>query len=69
MTQVRYDKNHHAGGTAESRITNRLRPSTAPNADHVVTKGSGPTRVVHSVHDHGQGAGLGRGPRHGDNQS
>jgi hypothetical protein len=50
-------------GSMEKRIGDRLRPSTAPNADHVVTKGSGPTRVVHAVHSHGQGAGAGRGPK------
>jgi hypothetical protein len=66
VTEIRYDKSHHAGGTADARISNRLRPSTAPNADHVATKGTGPTRVVHAVHDHGQGAGAGRGPRVGD---
>ena len=68
MATVKYDIKHHGGATADARISNRLRPSTAPNADHVVTKGSGPNRVVHSVHDHGQGAGAGRGPRVGDKQ-
>jgi hypothetical protein len=66
MTEIRYDKNHHAGGTADARISNRLRPSLAPHADTVVTKGSGPTRTISSIHSHGQGAGTGRGPKVGD---
>ena len=27
MTEVRYDKSHHAGGTPEARIASRLRNS------------------------------------------
>ena len=63
MTQVKLTSDK---GSTEKRIADRLKPSTAPNADYVVVKGSGPTRVVHAVHDHGQGAGPGRGPRVGD---
>jgi hypothetical protein len=65
MTQVKLTSDR---GSMEKRIADRLKPSTAPNADHTVVKGSGPTRVVHAVHSHGQGAGAGRGPRIGDKQ-
>jgi hypothetical protein len=68
MTQVKYDRNHPAGGTAEARIASRLKNSGGENADHIVQKGSGPTRTFSNVHDHGQGAGAGRGPRYGDKQ-
>jgi hypothetical protein len=50
-------------GTPERRIADRLKPSTCSGADHVVTKGEGPTRVVHSVYEKGQGANKGRGER------
>ena len=66
MTEVRYNKNHHAGSGPEQRVANRLRNSGGKNADHIIQKGSGPTRTFSNVHDHGQGAGAGRGPRVGD---
>ena len=69
MTTVKYDSAHHAGGTPEARVANRLKNSGGENADHVIQKGSGPTRTFSNVHSHGQGAGAGRGPRVGDKQS
>ena len=69
MTEVRYNKSHHAGGTPEARVANRLRNSGAgAKPDHIAEHGTGPTRAITNVHDHGQGAGLGRGPRVGDKQ-
>jgi hypothetical protein len=38
MTEVKYDKSHHAGSTPEARITARLRNSGGLEADHVVQK-------------------------------
>ena len=52
MPHIQYDRNHHAGGTPEARIANRLRNSgDAKNADHVVQKGEGPTRTFHNIHN------------------
>ena len=49
---VKYDTGHHAGATPEARISNPLRNSgDAARADHVVQKGTGPTRVFHNVFD------------------
>jgi hypothetical protein len=54
MSHVKYDTNHHAGATPEARIANRLRNSgVAEEADHVVQKGSGPTRAFTNVHEKG----------------
>ena len=54
MTEVRYNKSHHAGGTPEARIANRLRNSgDAKNAEHTTQHGTGPTRVFHNVFDAG----------------
>lgn len=72
MTTVKYDRNHHAGSTAEARIASRLRNSGASadvKPDHVAEHGTGPLRTISNVHSHGQGAGAGRGPRVGDKQS
>ena len=61
MTEVKYDRSHHAGGTPEARIANRLRNSgDTNNADHVVQKGSGPTRTFTNIdnsrqHRYGEG--------------
>jgi hypothetical protein len=63
MTEVKYDKSHHAGGTPEARIAARLKPSSShATADHHVMQGSGPTRVHHTVHTYGQQATHGAGP-------
>jgi hypothetical protein len=51
MTEVKYDKSHHAGGTPEARIANRLRNSGGDHADHVVQKGEGPTRAFTNIHN------------------
>jgi hypothetical protein len=48
---IRYDKSHHAGATPEARIANRLRNSGSEKADHVVQKGSGPTRTITNIHN------------------
>jgi hypothetical protein len=48
MPEVRYDKSHHCGATAEERIKNRLKPSggkpgteTWPSRTHTVIHGGG----------------------------
>lgn len=51
--EVKYDRNHHAGGTPEARIASRLRNSGGEEADHIVQKGSGPTRTFTNVHNSG----------------
>jgi hypothetical protein len=49
--EVKYNPNHHAGGTPESRIAARLRNSgEGANPNHVVQKGEGPTRAFTNVH-------------------
>jgi len=52
MTEVKYDRTHHAGATPEQRIANRLRNS-GKDADVVVQKGDGPTRTFHNNFDAG----------------
>jgi hypothetical protein len=50
MGEVKYNTSHHAGATPEARIANRLRNSgDTANADHVVQKGSGPTRTFTNI--------------------
>jgi hypothetical protein len=51
--EVKYDRNHHSGGTPEARIANRLRNSGGEEADHIVQKGSGPTRTFTNIHNPG----------------
>jgi hypothetical protein len=51
--EVKYNTSHHAGGTPEARITSRLRNSGGPEADHIVQKGSGPTRTFTNIHHPG----------------
>ena len=51
--EVKYNRNHHAGGTPEARITSRLRNSGGEEADHIVQKGSGPTRAFTNIHHPG----------------
>jgi len=53
VPEIKYDKSHHAGGTPEARITNRLRNSGGEEADTIVQKGSGPTRTYHNIHNPG----------------
>jgi hypothetical protein len=74
MGEVKYDRSHHAGATPEARIASRLRNSgDVENADHVVQKGSGPTRVFTNIdhsrqHRHGppnEGEGDIRGNKRG----
>ena len=49
--EVKYNTSHHAGATAEARITNRLRNSgDTKNADVVVQKGSSPQRTFTNIH-------------------
>ena len=49
--EVKYNTSHHAGATPEARIANRLRNSGGEEADHIVQKGSGPTRTFTNVHN------------------
>jgi hypothetical protein len=71
--EVKYDRGHHAGATPEARIANRLRNSGGEEADHVVQKGSGPTRTFTNIHHpgsarrHGQ-PNVGEGSISGDKQ-
>ena len=52
--EVKYDTKHHAGATPEARIANRLKPSAGDDCGDVqVTKGTGPTRTVTSIHHSG----------------
>jgi hypothetical protein len=51
--EVKYNTSHHAGATPEARITSRLRNSGGPEADHIVQKGSGPTRTFTNIHHPG----------------
>jgi hypothetical protein len=51
--EVRYDRNHHAGGTPEARNGARLRNSGGEEADHIFQKGSGPTRTITNIHNSG----------------
>jgi hypothetical protein len=51
--EVKYDRNHHAGGTPEARIANRLRNSGGEEADHSVVHGTGPTRTWTNIHHPG----------------
>jgi hypothetical protein len=54
MGEVKYDTSHHAGATAAERIANRLKPSAGDDCGDVqVTKGTGPTRTVTSIHHSG----------------
>jgi hypothetical protein len=49
--ETKYDRSHHAGGTAEARIAARLLNSGADaNPDVHVRKGDGPTRTDHNIH-------------------
>jgi len=51
--EIKYDKSHHAGGTPDARIANRLRNSGGEEADTILQKGSGPTRTYHNIHNPG----------------
>ena len=53
MVKTKYNTSHHAGGTPEARIASRLRNSGGEEADHIVQKGSGPTRTFTNVHNPG----------------
>ena len=59
--EVKYDTNHHAGGTPEARIASRLRNSGGEEADHIVQKGSGPTRTITNIHNPGSSRQHGQG--------
>ena len=65
--EVKYDTSHHAGATPEARIANRLRNSGGEEADHIVQKGSGPTRTFTNIHHPGSARQQGEGhPGEGD---
>jgi hypothetical protein len=54
MTEVKYDRGHHAGATEEARIANRLRNSGAgAKPDTTVQTGNSPQRVFHNIHHAG----------------
>jgi hypothetical protein len=53
MPEVKYNTNHHAGATPEQRVASRLRNSGGEEADHIIQKGSGPTRTFTNVHNPG----------------
>jgi hypothetical protein len=54
MTEVKYNKSHHAGGTPEARIANRLRNSGEGSKPNVHTQhGTGPQRAHHNIHHSG----------------
>jgi hypothetical protein len=68
MSEDRYDKSHHAGGTPEARIASRLRTSgDTKNADHSVRHGTGPTRTDTHIFSSGTAKQHGEGhPGEGD---
>jgi len=49
MTDVKYNRNHHSGGTPEARIANRLRNSGGDKADHIAKHGDGPARTISNI--------------------
>jgi hypothetical protein len=52
--EVKYDKSHHAGGTAEARVNARLRNSGAgANPNTTVQNGTSAQRVFHNIHHSG----------------
>jgi hypothetical protein len=54
MTEIKYNTSHHAGGTPEARIANRLRNSGEGSKPNVHTQhGTGPERVHHNIHHSG----------------
>jgi hypothetical protein len=54
MTEVKYDKGHHAGGTPEARIASRLKNSgEGSGATHSVTHGTGPVKTTTNIHPSG----------------
>ena len=57
MTEIVYNKSHHAGGTAEARIANRQRSSSADEAkrlqDSAGEKATTQHRTVTTVHHSG----------------
>jgi hypothetical protein len=58
MADERYNAGHHAGGTPQERIANRLKNSGEGSGASVTVKhGEGPTRTVTNIHHSGQ-----RGP-------
>jgi hypothetical protein len=65
--EVKYNTSHHAGATPEARIASRLRNSGGEEADHIVQKGSGPTRTITNIHHPGSARQHGSGnPGEGD---
>jgi hypothetical protein len=62
MSEVKYNKSHHAGATPEARIANRLKNSgDVANADHSVVHGTGPTRAHTNIHHYGSAKQHGAG--------
>jgi hypothetical protein len=46
-------------GTPEQRVADRLKNSGGDHADHVIQKGSGPTRSFTNIHERGHQTGRG----------
>jgi hypothetical protein len=65
MTEVKYDKSHHTGGTPQERIAARLRNSGSPEVDVVVQKGDGPGRTFTNIHSAGNAGRRADGKRVG----
>jgi hypothetical protein len=53
MVEVKYNQSHHAGGTPEARVANRLRNSGGEEAQHIIQKGEGPTKAITNIHPNG----------------
>jgi hypothetical protein len=65
MPEIKYSNDHPA--SPEARIAHRLRNSGGEEADHVVQKGSGPTRTFTNIHHGGTAHKHGSGnPGEGD---
>jgi hypothetical protein len=58
--EVRYDRSHPAGATAEARIASRLKGSGHPSASSVTKQGDGPTRTITSIHQPASQGGTGK---------
>jgi hypothetical protein len=51
--ETKYNRDHHAGPDAASRIANRLKNSGSPEADTVVQTGNSARRTFHNIHNAG----------------
>jgi hypothetical protein len=53
MAEIKYNTSHHAGGTPEARIRNRLRNSGGEEADVITKTGDSARRTFHNIHHTG----------------